>query len=267
MEKFQDYVALDQACVLERLFHPRKEDQGRLPQKDRDDVMIPVCHGVELGASFYIKNHSAPIILFFHGNGEIVSDYDDLGQYFIRAGLNFFVVDYRGYGRSSGLPEVSSMMKDCHIILDFLISYKEKYYMTGPVCIMGRSLGSAPALELAANSDHDIHCLIIESGFAFASPLLGILGIDPVSIGFREDQGFENLEKIKGLKKPCLIIHAEFDHIIPFSDGQALYDACPSSTKFLLEIKGANHNDIFFRGMTPYLEQVEKFCFINPGSR
>ncbi|OQY51974.1 MAG: alpha/beta hydrolase [Desulfobacteraceae bacterium 4572_89] len=265
MEKFQNYGALDQAYVLERLFHPRREDPGRLPQSDRVDVMIPVGQGVELGASFYFNSHSAPIVLFFHGNGEIVSDYDDLGQYFTRAGLNFFVVDYRGYGRSSGLPEVSSMMTDSHVILDFLISYKEKNHYTGPVCIMGRSLGSAPALELAVNSGHEIHCLIIESGFAFASPLLGILGIDPVSIGFREEQGFENLEKIKRLKNPCLIIHAEFDHIIPFSDGQALYDACPSSTKFLLEIKGANHNDIFFRGMIPYLEQVGKFCFMNPG--
>jgi alpha-beta hydrolase superfamily lysophospholipase len=268
MEKFYNYRALDQAYVLQRLFHPRKEDPGRPVQKGRDDVMIPVGQEVgqaidqivELSASFYFKSHDAPVILFFHGNGETVSDYDELGKYFTRAGLNFFVVDYRGYGRSSGLPGVGSMMKDSHIILDFLISYMEKKQMTGPVCIMGRSLGSAPALELGANSDHDIHCLIIESGFAFASPLLRILGIDPEAIGFKEEQGFENIKKIKGFTKPCLIIHAQFDHIIPFSDGQALYDACPSDRKLLLEIKGANHNDIFFRGMTPYIEQVEKFC-------
>lgn len=264
MEKFQNYRALDQPYVLQRLFHPRKEDKGRLPQKGREDLMILVCQEdeplVEVGASFHFNSPTAPTILFFHGNGEIVSDYDDLGKYFTRAGLNFFVVDYRGYGRSSGQPGVSSMMKDCHISLDFLISYMKEKGMTGPVCIMGRSLGSAPALELGANSDHGIYCLIIESGFAFASPLLHILGIDPVSIGFREEQGFENLEKIKEFTSPCLIIHAQFDHIIPFSDGQALYAACSSNKKFLLEIKGANHNDIFSRGMTPYLEQVKAFC-------
>jgi fermentation-respiration switch protein FrsA (DUF1100 family) len=125
---------------------------------------------------------------------------------------------------------------------------------------MGRSLGSAPALELGANSAIVVQTLVIESGFALAAPLLRALGIDPVSMGFENEQGFENLDKIKRVVCPCLIIHAQFDHLIPFSQGQALYDACPSDTKFLLEIKGANHNDIFFCGMAPYLEQVKKFC-------
>jgi fermentation-respiration switch protein FrsA (DUF1100 family) len=78
--------------------------------------------------------------------------------------------------------------------------------------------------------------------------LLQKLGIDSQSIGFKEEQRFENIDKIKTFSKPCLVIHAQFDHIIPFSDGQALFDACASSDKMLLEIKGANHNDIFLRG-------------------
>ncbi len=260
MEKFENYHILDQPIVLDRLFHPRKESPGRIPGKNRDDVMIQVDQGVEIGGSFYFHSQNAPVILFFHGNGEIVSDYDDLGKYFTNAGLNFFVVDYRGYGRSSGLPSVSAMMKDCQTILDYLISYMEKRDMNGHLCIMGRSLGSASAIELGVNSLHDIHCLIIESGFAFISPLLRILGIDPLAIGYNEGQGFENLDKIKNFSKPCLIIHAQFDHIIPFSDGIALYEACKSKTKFLLEIKDANHNDIFFHGMNSYLEHVKKFC-------
>lgn len=264
MERSENYKALDQPLVLERLFHPRKEDPGREPDKGRDDVMIPVGQGEEIGASFHLKGLDAPVILFFHGNGEIVSDYDDLGSYFTGAGVNFFVVDYRGYGRSSGFPTVASMMADCHTILEFLRTYMEKKQMTGTVIVMGRSLGSAPALELGANSEHPISSLIIESGFAFAAPLLQILGIDPGAIGYKENQGFENMDKIKRVRKPCLIIHAQFDHLIPFSDGQALYHACGSHTKFLLEIKGANHNDIFYHGLTPYLEQVKKFCFPDP---
>lgn len=265
MERFENYRTLDQPLVLERLFHPRKEGPGRSRDEKRDDVMIPVGQGVELGASLHLNSREAPVILFFHGNGEIVPDYDDLGPYFTRTGVNFFVVDYRGYGRSSGVPTVAAMMADCHTILEFLYAYMEKKQMTGPVIVMGRSLGSAPALELGANSEHPVFSLIIESGFAFASPLLQILGIDPSAIGYQEGQGFENLDKIRRVKKPCLIIHAQFDHLIPFSDGQALYQACGSDTKFLLEIKGANHNDIFYQGLTPYLDQVTKFCFPDPG--
>ncbi len=260
MAQFQNYAVLDQPGVLRSLFHPRKEDPDRVTHGGRDDLMIPVGQDVEVGGSFHFKSNDAPVVLFFHGNGEIVSDYDELGNYFLDAGVNFFVVDYRGYGSSSGFPTFSSMMADCHILLDFLISYMERKQMTGPVCVMGRSLGSAPALELGATS-HAIHSLMIESGFALAAPLLSILGIDIVSMGFRKEEGFENLDKIKKIFCRCLIIHAQFDHIIPFSEGRALYDACPSDTKFLLEIKGANHNDIFFRGMAPYLEQVKKFSF------
>ncbi len=263
MEKYGNYRVLDHPLVLERLFHPRREGPGRRSDRNREDVMIPIGRGIELGASLHLIDQEAPVVLFFHGNGEIVADYDDLGPFFTGIGVNFFVVDYRGYGRSSGLPAVSAMMRDCHAILGFLTGYMEKNSFNGPVCVMGRSLGSAPALELG--TDPSVASVIVESGFAQVSPLLNILGIDADAIGFKEEDGFENIEKIKGVTKPCLIIHAQFDHLIPFSQGQALYQACGSATKFLLEIKGANHNDIFYRGTAPYLEQVKKFCAAPPG--
>ena len=99
--------------------------------------------------------------------------------------------------------------------------------------------------------------LIVESGFAHAGPLLTLLGIDLAALGFEDKKGFQNVDKIKSFDKPTLIIHAEFDHIIPFSDGQTLYDASPSGTKKLLKIPGANHNDIFMRGLQPYLAAVK----------
>jgi fermentation-respiration switch protein FrsA (DUF1100 family) len=129
---------------------------------------------------------------------------------------------------------------------------------SGPLVIMGRSLGSASALELAANHENDMDALIIESGFAFAEPLLRLLGIDLLNLGFGEDKGFRNIDKIQTFQKPTLIIHAEYDHIIPFSDGQALYDRCSAVDKTLLTIFGANHNDIFMKGLDDYLTAINK---------
>ena len=123
---------------------------------------------------------------------------------------------------------------------------------------MGRSLGSASVLELAAAYRKAIDGLIIESGFAYAGPLLQLLGIDIAALGFKEEKGFGNIAKIKDFNKPTLIIHAEYDHIIPFSDGQALYQACPSDNRTFLKIPGANHNDIFMRGLPEYLAAVRK---------
>ena len=153
-------------------------------------------------------------------------------------------------------------MTDCHRILDFVLNYRQKHGMAGPVCVMGRSLGSASAIELAAARSEDMDCLIIESGFAQTGPLLMVLGIDPERIGLQAVPGSENVDKIQGFVKPCLVIHAEYDHIIPFSDGLALYESVGSEKKWLYEVKGANHNDIFLRGMNAYLDHVRQICFL-----
>jgi hypothetical protein len=113
-------------------------------------------------------------------------------------------------------------------------------------------------LELAMHYAADIDGLIVESGFAYAGPLLALLGIAIADIGFEEAKGFRNIEKIHTFGKPTLIIHAEGDHIIPFSDGKALFEACPAADKTLLKISGANHNDILMHGLKDYLAAVRK---------
>jgi hypothetical protein len=151
-----------------------------------------------------------------------------------------------------------TMMRDCRVIFEFTRGWLEEKGYTGAFVVMGRSLGSASALELADQCKAQIDSLVVESGFAYTGPLLALLGVN--TTGFVEGKGMSNLEKIKTWEKPTLIIHAEFDHIIPFSDGQALYDACPSSDKTLLKIHGANHNDIFMRGLDEYMKGVKNLC-------
>ena len=260
-----DYSTLDRAEVLMFLFHPRAEtsapyqgaESGNAPSNSAD-IMIPVADDVAVGARFHMAGKSAANLLFFHGNGEIVADYDELGNVYNQMGINFLPVDYRGYGRSTGKPTVTAMMQDCHIIFDFVRNWLLKNDFRGPIILMGRSLGSASVLELAATRNQLVAGLIVESGFAFAGPLLKLLGINIDALGFKEEKGFANIDKIKRFDNPTLIIHAEFDHIIPFSDGRALYDACPSADKTFLKIPGANHNDIFMRGLNDYLAAVKK---------
>ena len=251
-----DYAMLDQPEILMFLFHPRPEWGGSGVRTQGQDVLIPVEDEIVIGARFHRVDKAAPNILFFHGNGEIAADYDDMGPVYNRIGINFFPVDYRGYGRSTGEPTITAMMRDCHLIFDFVKKWLHNEGCEGPFILMGRSLGSASALELAAHYTEQVDGLIVESGFAFSGPLLQLLGVDLRSIGFREDAGLGNLDKIQRVDKPTLIIHAELDHIIPFSDGQALYDASPAPDKTLLKIPDANHNDIFMRGLSDYMAAV-----------
>jgi fermentation-respiration switch protein FrsA (DUF1100 family) len=254
-----DYALLDRPEILMYLFHPRPEfgRSGSASVSAHQDFMIPVEADIAVGARFHLVDKSACNILFYHGNGEIVADYDEMGPLYNRIGINFLPVDYRGYGRSTGEPTITAMMRDCHVIFDFSKHWLEENKYTGPFVVMGRSLGSASVLELVVNYQSRIDGLIIESGFAYAGPLLQLLGINLAALGFREEEGFRNVDKIHAFEKPTLIIHAERDHIIPFSDGQALYDTCPSADKAFLKIPGANHNDIFARGLSEYMAAVK----------
>jgi pimeloyl-ACP methyl ester carboxylesterase len=251
-----DYTALDRPDVLMFLFHPRKSAQSVDSDATYRELRIPVDSNTHIGARFHMAHSNGPTILFFHGNGEIVADYDDIGPLFNRLGINFMAVDYRGYGCSDGHPTVSSMMADCLTVFDYSEQWCAENAYKGPLIVMGRSLGSASALELAATCADRFDGLIIESGFAWAGPLLRRLGVDPDRIGFDESSGFANVDKIGQFSKPTVIIHAEFDHIIPFGDGEALHAACGATDKTLVTIPGANHNDIFARGLDRYLDAV-----------
>jgi pimeloyl-ACP methyl ester carboxylesterase len=252
-----DYSHLDRPEVLMGLFHPRSEYGAFEKPANAIDLLIPVEGDVVVGGRFHMAGKSAANVLFFHGNGEIVADYDEMGPLYNRMEMNFLPVDYRGYGRSTGEPTVTTMMKDCHAIFEFTKRWLGENAYTGTFIAMGRSLGSASVLELASRHRDRIDGLVVESGFAHAGPLLALLGVNTAAMGFTEEKGFRNLEKIRTWDKPTLVIHAEFDHIIPFSDGQALYDACPSSDKTLLQIPGADHNDIFMRGLDGYMRAVK----------
>ena len=246
------YTLFDHPDITTHLFHPRNADAG-----DETQFTIKMDDTVVIGAKLHLASKAAPTILFFHGNGEIVSDYEDLGPVYTREGINLMVVDYRGYGQSTGTPQVSTMIADAHRIFDYTVNMMKTKQFTGPLIVMGRSLGSASALELGASYPDRIDGLIIESGFAHALPLLELLGVPGSLLTMGEEEGFDHLGKIRRYTGPTLVIHAEHDHIIPFSDGRALYDASNAAQKSFLPIPHANHNTIFAYGLTPYMEAIK----------
>lgn len=265
-----DIAALDRPEVLMILFHPRRDCSETKPIPNETsasvpgvtDLLVPVDDGVVVGVRLHIGDHGHPNILFFHGNGEIAADYDELGPIYNRIGINFLAADYRGYGCSTGTPTTTAMMRDCHTLFSHATGWLDRHGFQGPLIVMGRSLGSASAIEIAHAHPNQISGLILESGFATVAPLLQRLGIDPSSFGFRDDEEsiFRHIEKISRWRKPLLVIHGQFDHIIPFSDGQALFDACPSTSKRLLRIPGADHNNLFLHGLEDYLAAVGRLA-------
>ena len=237
------------------LFHPRKSYHA-LNEKD---ILITVEDDVQISTRFHLISKSAPTILFFHGNGEIAREYDDISRMYNEKGINFIIADFRGYGFSSGVPDVENTQLDAHIILNYVLKHlKEQNYSNLPI-LMGRSLGSVSVLELAKRYPHDFMGLIIESGFSDEDPLFQLIGTTAEKAGFRKEDGFLNGEKIKKYTGPLLVIHAEQDHIVPFSQGELLYYSCASENKKLIPIPSANHNNILSVSLQNYFAQIESF--------
>ena len=245
----------DREILLNSIFFPRPSHKA----KDEKDHLIEVENGVKVGVRFHLINNSAPTLLFFHGNGEIITDYDDIAPFYNQKGFNFIIADFRGYGFSNGTPTAKNTQRDAHPVLDYVLRHLKKENYIGPLILMGRSLGSVSVLELAQRYPKDFRRLIIESGFANEEPLFRLFGITPEQFGFKIEDGFQNGTKISKYQGPLLVIHAQQDHIIPFSQGEELLNLCPSKKKKLVPIPNANHNNILGVNPQKYFEEVYRF--------
>ena len=141
---------------------------------------IEVDDGVAIVCGFWVVDQQLPTILYFHGNGETVPGHVWIAPLYNDKGINLFVAEYRGYGASGGKPTIASMLADSHPILRALAQIVRREGLADSLFLMGRSLGSIPAIELAASHQDDVRGLIIESGSASSfRRLRDTLGEDP----------------------------------------------------------------------------------------
>jgi alpha-beta hydrolase superfamily lysophospholipase len=258
-DSFNSISAFDQQEINSLIFYPRP-DTGISAPAGAEDHLLPVEPDIRIGARFYLSDPNGPHLLFFHGNGEIVSDYDDAGFFYQQLGLNLLAMDYRGYGKSQGTPSVGTILTDALTIFDLVYDWVREKGRRGPLLIMGRSLGSAPAIEIASRRMDKIDGLIIESGFAFSLPLLELVGIPVNRLGLREEDGFRNFQKISQITKPTFILHAQFDEIIPLNESDVLLKNSGAGRKERVVIPGAGHNDIVFICGQVYFEIIARFA-------
>jgi alpha-beta hydrolase superfamily lysophospholipase len=250
---------LETPLVQAILFYPRPDQAGGSVLSDTYDGTIPVEEGIVLGYRLYAHHAVAPVILYFHGNGEIASDHDFIARSFHAAGASLLVVDYRGYGWSTGQPKVSALLSDVQPVLDALPDVlKQAGLDDQTLVVMGRSLGSAPAIHLAHSYPARVKGIIIESGFAHAIPLLVRLGLHPNLLANVPDP-IGNVRKMAEIDLPLLVIHGREDNLIPVNNGQALYDASPASVKRIVRIPGAGHNDLLIIDPQTYFAAIQDF--------
>jgi alpha-beta hydrolase superfamily lysophospholipase len=250
---------MDRPKILERLFFPRRElpEEAR-PRKSMAHT-IKVAQDISIGCRFYPAKKGAPSILYFHGNGEIAADYDCVAPLYQERRINLFVADYRGYGLSGGSPGCAALIADSHPLFKGFVAFLRDQGYDGDLFVMGRSLGSAPAIEVAYRYQDQLKGLIVESGFAGQQNQLDRLGVSHLFEDPSKVVGFGNDLKIRGIRIPTLIIHGERDELIPVEEGKTLFALSEASEKKSLFVAGAGHNDLLERGLNRYMEAVASF--------
>lgn len=174
----------------------------------------------------------APVLMFFHGNGELIDFLSSEFQVPRGWGMGVLLVEYPGYGRSGGSPSEASVTAAVLAAHDWVTS--QPSIDRGRIVAYGRSLGGGAAAILAAQ--RGAVALVLESTFTsvksfahrFWMPEFAIL--DP----------FDNLSAVKAYAGPVLVLHGERDELIPPAHATALAEANARSELHLLS---CGHND------------------------
>lgn len=240
----------DAAEFNERLFFPRADVTP--PPDGAEDDFVEVG-----GASLHVRYHGAAperrTLLLFHGNGEVVGDYDDAAGLFAAAGFGLAVVDYRGYGQSTGAPTLRSAIADARVILGAVHATAAR-----PIVVMGRSLGSACAAEIAGKNLPIVAGVIIESGIADLVGLVRRRGLAPPAQFSEEERAmFDPLPKLGRGTAPLLVIHGERDTMIAPSEAETSFAAAGAKQKKLVIVPGRGHNDV--AGSRTYWDALAAF--------
>lgn len=255
-------ITIFMSCELDsNLFNAKKIDHYKLPGNTIPDTLIEAITFDSEGNTLYgfrVKSNGVRpgiSILYCHGNKHNIDEYWERVMYLHQLGVNIFIFDYRGYGLSEGKSSEHGLYKDGESALNYILSNYQ--VAEDSLCLYGYSLGNVVSIYLAAEKIDPL-CLISEAPFASANSLAQASSVLDIPELWLTAGKFDNVEKIRRINTPFLLIHGEDDEFIRFRDnGMVVYDNAPQP-KALKIVTGAKHTDIPGKmGIDKYKKLVE----------
>jgi fermentation-respiration switch protein FrsA (DUF1100 family) len=240
------------------LYYPVKYPGGNWSAQSTvgaTDVWLQSRDGTKLHAWWIPATAPSPTshplaTLHLHGNGGNITDRVLSARHINAAGSPVLLLDYRGYGRSSGRSSETGLYQDAEAAYDWIIS---NGYSPEQIVIHGESLGTAVAVHLA--TERPSAGLVLEAPFtsarAVAGRVLPIMG--PLLIW-----GYNSMGLIRRVRVPLLIIHGDRDEVIAFEFGQELFKAA-NNPKWFWTIHGATHNNLHIVGSAEFPARLAEF--------
>lgn len=206
------------------------------------EIDVPTEDGLMLKAWYMPATRRNLTMVMFHGNGDTMATILAQAIPYVAAGYGFMLTEYRGYLGMPGKPTEAAIYADAR-------AYIHKLNAMGVtskrLVLMGHSLGTGVATRMAHEFDVD--------GLALSAPYTTIVAVAaqhypffPVNMMMLDR--FENIDSIKTIHTPLLVVHGDQDRVIPVTNGEAVFAAAPEP-KTLKIIPGAGHNNLLRSGM------------------
>jgi len=200
-------------------------------------------------------------VLLCHGNAGTIADRGEIIGILHDLGLNVFIVDYRGYGKSEGAPTEQGLYADAAAAWEYLTL--KRGVPARRIIVMGKSLGGGVASQLAEQRGPG--ALILQSTFTSTADMgARLYPFLPVRLLTRHR--YETLKRMPKIQCPVLVAHSPQDEMVPYAFGRAIYDAARQPKRFL-EMRGS-HNEGFLEMGNTYANGLDTFlkdCFDQPG--
>ena len=227
-----------------------------------EDVYLTTSDNVRINGWFLAAIRPLPTspltILFLHGNAGNISHRMEKLEIFRDLGLDTFIIDYRGYGRSEGKPNEEGTYRDAQAAYDYLTGRARPpgapHLDPRTVVVYGESLGAAVAVDLATK--HPVGGVVIEEAFTSVGDV-GQKMFPFLPVRWLVRNKYDTLSKIGHINAPLLIFHSHDDEIISFRYAERLL-AAANDPKQLVKLRGG-HNDAFLTSGEMYRNGLRDF--------
>jgi len=197
------------------------------------------------------ESQAAKTVLFFHGNAGNISHRLETIKIFHLLGFNILIIDYRGFGKSTGKPSETGTYLDADRAWQYLI--EEKGLSNKEIIIFGRSLGGGIATELAKKVQPTM--LILESTFT-SMPEVSAVHYPFMPTNLIVKHRYETINKLKDIHCPILFAHSKNDEVIPYEHSQRNFAAAHAPKQFI-ELQGG-HGSGFLLSKETYIEGLKR---------